>query len=47
MKIKYTNIDEITQRLLELKDYIRDKEPEVVCLAETKLSEDTQIKKRG
>ena len=44
IKIMYTNIDGIAPRVLELKDYIREKEPEVICLIETKISEDIQIK---
>ena len=43
-KIIYTNIDEIIPRKLELTDYLKEKEPDVVCLVETKLMEDIQIK---
>ena len=44
LKIMYTNIDGITPRLLELKDYVREEEPDVICLVETKLSKDIKIK---
>ena len=38
----YINIDGIIARKLELVDYPKEKQPEIVCLAETKLCEDTQ-----
>lgn len=38
VKVMYTNIDEIITKELELEDYIKDKEPKVICLTETKLS---------
>ena len=37
-----TNIDEIIARKLELVDYLKEKKPEIVCQAETKLCEDIQ-----
>ncbi len=44
MKIMYNNINGVIPRKLELTDYIREKEPDIICLQETKLSEDTEIK---
>ena len=38
----YTNIDGIIARKLELTDYLKEKKPETVCLAEAKLCEDIQ-----
>ena len=39
----YTNIDGLIPRKLELTDYLKEKKnPEITCLAETKLSEDIQ-----
>ena len=38
MKMMYTNIDGLVSKLNELKDYIREEKPQVVCLTETKLN---------
>ena len=38
-KIMYTNVDEIISRKLELRDYLENKTPNVVCITETKLDE--------
>ena len=35
IKVMYTNIDGIIARKLELVDYLKEKKPEIVCLAET------------
>ena len=43
-KIMYTDIDGLMSRKLELKDNLREKKPDVVCLTETKLSDDIQVK---
>ena len=47
MNLMYTNIDGIIPRILELKDYLREKNPDIVCLTETKLTEDIHIKIEG
>ena len=44
INVMYTNIDGIIPRILELRDYLREGDPDVVCLAETKLTEDIYIK---
>ena len=41
IKVMYTNIDGLTRKL-ELIDYLKEKKPEIVCLAETKLCEEIQ-----
>ena len=43
LKIAYTNIDGLTARKLELNDYLNKEEPDIVCLAETKLTEAVNI----
>ena len=37
IEVMYTNIDGLIARKLELVDYLKEKKPEIVCLAETKL----------
>ena len=37
-KLLYTNVDGIVSKLLELKDYTKEKEPHIICLTETKLT---------
>lgn len=44
MKIIYTNIGGIILTKLMLIDFLREKEPEIVCRAKTKLTDDIQIK---
>ena len=45
IKVMYVNIDGIISRKLELLDYLKEKKPKIVCLAETKLvCEKIQIK---
>ena len=44
INVMYTNIDGIIPRILELRDYLREGDPDVVCLAETKLTEDIYIR---
>ena len=39
----YTNIDRLISSLLEVKDYLKEKKPELLCLAETKLREEIQL----
>ena len=38
IKIMYSNVDGLLSKLMELKDIIKDKEPQVICLTETKLN---------
>ena len=38
----YANIDGLIPRKLELTDYLKEKKIEILCLTETKLSEDIQ-----
>ena len=38
IKIVYSNVDGLISKLTELKDIIKDKKPQVICLTETKLS---------
>ena len=40
IKVTYTNIDGLVSGIVELKDYLQERKPEVVCLTETKLKED-------
>ena len=44
VKIMCTHTDGLLPRKLELRDYIREKEPDIFYFTETKLSEDTQVK---
>ena len=43
LKVMYTNIDGLLSGLLELRDYLIEKKPDVVCITETKLREEIQI----
>ena len=43
IKVMYTNIDWIIAWKYELVDYLKEKKPEILWLAETKLYEDIQI----
>ena len=43
IKVTYTNIDGLVSGLMEMKDYLRERKPEVVCLTETKLKEEIKI----
>ena len=43
LRVMYTNIDGIVSSFLELKDYIRNNNPDVICLTETKLKEEIQL----
>ena len=43
LRITYTNIDGILSSVLEVKDYLREKSPDVLCLTETKLREEIQL----
>ena len=38
IKIVYSNVDGLISKLMELKDIVKDKKPQVICLTETKLS---------
>ncbi len=40
----YTNIDGLVLSLLELKDYLKNNKPDVVCLIETKLKEEINMR---
>ena len=37
LRVMYTNIDGLGSSILEVKDYLRDRKPDVLCLTETKL----------
>ena len=43
IKVTYTNIDGLVSGIVELKDYLRERKPEVVCLTETKLKEEITV----
>ena len=43
LKVMYTNIDGLLSGLLELRDYLIEKKPDVVCITETKLREEIKI----
>ena len=43
IKVTYTNIDCLVSGLVEMRDYLRERKPEVVCLTETKLKEEIKI----
>ena len=43
LKVMYTNIDGLLSGMLELRDYLIEKKPDVVCVTETKLREEVQI----
>ena len=42
-KLAYTNIDGFISSKLELEDYLRTRNPDVVCIAETKLGKDVHV----
>ena len=42
LRVMYTNIDGLTSGILELRDYMMEKKPDVVCITETKLREEAQ-----
>lgn len=39
LRVMYTNVDGLITSKLELQDFIKEKEPMIVCLTETKLNE--------
>ena len=41
IKIMYTNADSLCSKLQELKDRIQDKNPDIICITETKLESNT------
>jgi len=41
--LMYTNIDGVLSSRLELEDYLKEEKPEIVCLTETKLNDETNI----
>ena len=41
--ISYTNIDGLVSKRLELLDYLREKKPDIMCIVETKLTEDINL----
>ncbi len=43
LKIMYTNVDGLMLSLLELKDYLKNNKPGVVCLTETKLQKEIKL----
>ena len=43
LKVMYTNIDGLLSGILELRDYLTERKPDVVCITETKLREEIQI----
>ena len=43
LKLMYTNIDGVLSSRLELEDYLKEEKPEIVCLTETKLNDETNI----
>ena len=43
LNLMYTNIDGILSSRLELRDYLQEEKPDIVCLAETKLNEETKM----
>ncbi len=40
----YTNVDGLVSSLLELKDYLKNNKPDVICLTETKLKEEIKLR---
>ncbi len=47
LKIMYTNVDGLVSSLSELKDYLKNNKPDVVCLTETKLEEEIKLGNKG
>ena len=43
LRVTYTNIDGLVSGLVEMRDYLRERKPDVVCLTETKLKEEIII----
>ena len=43
MRVMYTNIDGILSSVLEVRDYLKESKPDVLCLTETKLKEEIQL----
>jgi len=47
VKIRYTNIDGVISKRLELKDYLTSVRPDIVCLTETKLNKVIEMNFEG
>ena len=43
LEITYSNVDGLTSARLEINDYLRIKEPDIMCLVETKFTRETYI----
>ena len=41
--VMYTNIDGILSSVLEVRDYLKESKPDVLCLTETKLKEEIHL----
>ena len=42
LRVMYTNIDGLGSSIIEVKDYLRDRKPDVMCLTETKLKKEVR-----
>ena len=43
LKVMYTSIDGLLTGKSEMRDYLVEKKPDVVCITETKLKEEVQV----
>ena len=43
LRVMYTNIDGILSSVLEVRDYLKESKPDVLCLTETKLKEEIHL----
>ena len=44
LRVTYTNIDGLLSSVLEVRDYLKESKPDVLCIPETKLKEEINIK---
>ena len=47
LTIIYSNVDGLTSKIRELKDTIREKNPDIICITETKLTKESSIEALG
>lgn len=46
-RMMYTNVDGLLSSVMEVKDYLKDSKPNVLCIAEMKLKEIHKFSRRG
>ncbi|MPC31817.1 hypothetical protein E2C01_025117 [Portunus trituberculatus] len=43
LRMTYTNIDGLLSSMLEVRDYLKEKKPDVMCIVETKLGAEIHV----